>query len=301
MIICPACGSTVKADLCVGCPACGARSVGPPLAKAEHALPSFGRAAIAFASGVAMAGVFAAFLIASLIENKAGWFEFWKVVAAGEVAAWRVKLAAMPIAIGVIWTAARFVRSIRLNPSRFNGLQLARVGLVSAITVIVVIATLIAVTVPERLRQRQYAAEAAIKARGYTLHLAMLEYRDLHGTYPTDPDKLVDALHTLPDPDGAIAEALRFIDSNRYEATTQLAAAPKQKPLVARGTALRDASTNAANPEPLAVSFTRYKLPLPAERHWFDSFMGPGDDYVLQNGVIQRASEVASTSSTTAR
>ena len=48
MIICPSCGSGVRADLCLGCPSCGARAVGPPLARAEHELPSFGRAALAF-------------------------------------------------------------------------------------------------------------------------------------------------------------------------------------------------------------------------------------------------------------
>jgi len=56
LIICPACGSCVQADLCLGCPSCGARAVGPPLARAEHGLPSFGRAGIAFAGGLVMVG-----------------------------------------------------------------------------------------------------------------------------------------------------------------------------------------------------------------------------------------------------
>jgi hypothetical protein len=65
----------------------------------------------------------------------------------------------------------------------------------------------------------------------YTLHLALLEYRDLHGTYPTDPDKWMDALRTLPDPNGSIAEALRFVDPNGYQATAQVASAStKSKP-----------------------------------------------------------------------
>jgi len=292
LIICPACGSTVKADLCVGCPACGARAVGPPLAKAEHQLPSFGRAAIAFTSGVAVAGAFTGFLIAALAQNKSGWFEVWKIVSAGEVAAWRVKWAALPIAIAAVWTSARLARSIKINPSRFNGLRQARIGLSAAVTATLVIVTLIGVTVPERLRQRRDALEAAVSARGYALSLAMLEYRELHGTYPTD----LDGLRTLPDPDGSIADALRFVDPNGYEASAQIAAAPKQKPLIPRGTALRDGKA-ATSADPAPLSFNAYSLKLPGEHRLF----GPDDDYVLKDGVIQKASDVASTSSTNSR
>ena len=61
MINCPSCGSNFEGDLRLGCPSCGARSVGPPLAKAEHELPSYGRAVIVSAGGVAMSGVFLGF------------------------------------------------------------------------------------------------------------------------------------------------------------------------------------------------------------------------------------------------
>ena len=296
MIICPSCGSTVRADLCQGCPACGARAVGPPLAKAEHELPSFGRAAITFTAGAAIVAGFAAFLIASLVENKSGWFQLWKVIGAGEVAAWRLKFVALPLAILTLFAGARIVRSIKLNPSRFTGLRLARIGFASVVAVIVVMATLIGVTVPERLRQRQYALEAATKARGYTLHRAFLEYRELHGTYPTDPDKFVEALRTLPDSDGTIADALRFVDPNGYEASAQLAAAPKKKSLIPRGTALRDVNT-VTSPEPAGLSFTTYSLRLPSEHR----LLGSDEDFILQDGVIKKASEVAATSSTILR
>lgn len=295
MIICPSCGSTVKADLCVGCPACGARAVGPPLAKAEHQLPSFGRASIVFAAGFGVLCVFLAMLIAVLVENKS-WPRFWTLVSAGEVAAWRVKWPAIPILIALLIVSAKVTRSVKENPARFIGLKAARFGLLSAVAAAVLIATLVGITIPVRLERRQWGIEAASYARGYTLNRALLAYRDLHGTYPTDPDKFAEALQTLPDSDGSIADALRFVDPNGYEASAQLAAAPKQKPLILRGAALRDGNAT-TSADPARVSFNTYRLRLPSEHRLF----GSDDDYILQDGVIKKASEVASTSSTTSR
>jgi hypothetical protein len=295
LIICPSCGSTVKADLCVGCPACGARAVGPPLAKAEHELPSFGRASIVFAAGFAVLCTFLGLLISVLVENKS-WPRFWNVVAAGEVAAWRVKWPAIPILIVLLIVGARVTRSIKQNPSRYIGLKAARLGLLSAVTAVVLIATLISLTIPVRLERRQWGIEAATYARGYTLNRALLAYRELHGTYPTDPDKFFEALRTLPDADGSIADALRFVNSNGYEPSAQLASNPKKKPLIPRGTALRDGNA-ATTAESAPLSFNTYSLRLPSEHR----LLGSDDDYILKDGVIQKASEVASASSTTSR
>ena len=286
MIICPACGSTVKADLCLGCPACGARAVGPPLAKAEHELPSFGRATAVFATGSAVLCAFLGLLIAGLIENKS-WPRFWNVVSAGEVAAWRVKWPAIPLLIALLIVGAKVTRSIKENPSRYIGLKAARVGFLSAAIAAVLIATLIGITVPVRLERRQWGIEAATYARGYTLNRALLAYRDLHGTYPTDPDRFVEALRTLPDPDGSIAEALRFVDANGYQPSTVVAAAAtKDKALVPRGAALRNASMN-SNPEPPTVSFTNYELRLPGS----DKIMNTDDDLIVRDGLVMTVPE----------
>src|SRR2546425_6331231 len=99
--VCPSCGAEFEGDLCLGCPSCGARAVGPPLARPEHELPSYGRASIAFASGVLMSIAFLGSTVAALIENKAlslrFWtIRFWAVVAAAETAAWRLKWIAFP-------------------------------------------------------------------------------------------------------------------------------------------------------------------------------------------------------------
>ena len=295
MIICPACGSNVEGDLRLSCTSCGARAVGPPLAKAEHELPSFGRASVVFATGFGVLGTFLGLLIAVLVENKS-WSRFGTLVSAGEVAAWRVRWPAIPILIAVLIVSAKITRSIKQNPSRYIGLTAARFGLLSAVTSAVLIATLIGITIPVRLERRQWGIEAATYAHGYTLNRALLAYRELHGTYPTDPDKFAEDLRTLPDPDGSIAEALRFVDPSGYEASAQVAAAPKKKPLIQRGTALRDGNS-ATSAEPAPVSFNTYSLRLPSEHRLF----GSDDDYIVQDGVVKKASEVASPSSTTSR
>ena len=283
MIICPACGSDVTGDLCLGCPSCGARAIGPPLARAEHELPSFGRAALAFIIGISMFTTFVGLLIAALIENKSWPLGFWKIVTAGEIAAWRVKWEVLVISVVALLLAARIVRSISQNRSRFIGLLPAQIGLAGVLTVIFMVAALIGITVPDRLRQRQYSIEAARSARLHTAHRALLEYRDLHGTFPAD----IEALRKgVPDPDGSIAEALRFIDPKGYDPTTTLASANlKSKPINTRVVALRDARTPTA-PEPARITFTTYTLTLRSENSWFSS----DEELIMQDGLITRRS-----------
>ena len=298
MINCPACGSNFEGDLCLGCPSCGGRAVGPPLARAEHELPSYGRAVIVSAGGVAMFGVFLASVIGALIEFKGFPPSFGSIINAGEVAAWRLKWVTLPVAMIVLWGGARIIRSIKANPAGFIGLRAARVGFAASALVTVMIATLIGITIPVRLERRQWAIDAATYARGYTLARAQLEYRDLNGTLPSQ-DELVKELSTLPDPDGSIAEALRNLDVSGYEArsTVIAAASTKSKSLVPRGSAIRYAATAADPATDRGVSFTSYKWRLPGE----DKILNTDDDVILQDGLITKVSEPSSSSSTKTR
>lgn len=293
MIICPSCGSKVDCDLCLGCPSCGARAVGPPLAKAEHELASYGRAVIALAGGVVMSAGLLVATVAALVENNGVWLGLANILTAGEVAAWRLKWVALPIAIAILWSGARLTGSIKRDPARFMGLRAARAGFVAAMVATAMIASLIGITVPERLRRRQWAIEAGDNARCYTRARALLEYRDLNGTLPSQ-DELVKELSTLPDPDGSIAEALRNLDVSGYEASTVLAAAStKSKSLVPRGSAIRNATTSANPATDRGVSFTSYKWRLPGE----DNILNTDDDVILQDGLIRRVSELPPSSS----
>lgn len=293
MIICPSCGSKVDVDLCLGCATCGARAIGPPLAKAEHQLPSYGRAVIASANGAVMSAGFLGLVTMTLVQFKGFPFHFSSVLSAGEVAAWRLKWVALPIAIAVLWSGAKIIQSIKKHPDRFIGLRAARAGFAAAVVATLLVATLIGITVPERLRRHQWAVEAGIHARGYTLARALMEYRDLNGTLPSQ-ENLVKDLGALPDPNGAIAEALRNVDPTGYQASTLLAAAStKNKTLVPRGVAIRYASPGADPATDRGVSFTSYELRLSAGE---DKIPNTDDDLVMADGIIMTVSELRSSS-----
>ena len=291
MINCPACGSNFEGELCLGCPSCGARSVGPPLARAEHELRSYGRAVAVTATGVAMVGIFLASVIAVLMEYGVFPTGFWTVVGAGETAAWRLKWVMLPLSLIVLWSGAWIIRSIKASPSKFMGLRAARLGFAASAMVTLMIATLIGITIPERLRQRQMGIDAGIYAQGYTLTRAMIEFREMRGTYPQT--NLME-LKEVPDPDGSIAEALRYVDPNGYNPSTVLAAAStKSKPLASRGSAIRKAGFS---PDPATdhggVSFTSYDLRLPGP----DKVLNTDDDFIMHDGVITKVSDLPASS-----
>jgi len=289
LILCPSCGSGVKGDLCLGCPSCGARAIGPPLAKAEHELPSFGRGAAVFVVGVAMFVTFMGLLIASLVENKSA-PGFWAVVTAGEIVAWRVKWEVLFASIIALWSGVRIIRSISQKPSRFIGLLPARIGFNCALAVTVLVAALIGITVPERLRQRQMAHNAGQYSQAYTYSRALLTYRELHGFIPSQDD-LVSELKTLPDPDGSIAAALQNLDLSGYQPGSFVASGPtKSKPMPLRGEVIRKAAMTVPVADHGGISFTNYELRLPGE----DKILNNDDDLMVCDGLVMTLTEYQS-------
>jgi type II secretory pathway pseudopilin PulG len=232
--------------------------------------------------------VFLTSVIMALIEFKGFPPSFLSIVKAGEVASWRLKWVALPVVIIVLWGGARIIRSIKTNPTMFIGLRAARLGFVASVLVMLMIGTLIGVTVPERLRQRQAALTASLYSRAYTFDRAVLTYRELHGFIPA-PDDLVNELKTLPDPDGSIAEALNNLDVNGYQPSTIVASASsKGKPLAMRGNAIRKASTNSVTAtDHGGVSFTNYELRLPGE----DKVLNTDDDLIVRDGLVMTIPE----------
>ena len=133
MIICPCCGFKFEGDLRAGCDACGARAVGPPLAKPQHELPSFGRAFLVGVTGVTMLLVLLGFTISALMQNGPISTSFWSLVGAGETAAWRLKWVALPVSVVALWAGFRICRSIKGAPLRFAGMKMARAGLMTPV------------------------------------------------------------------------------------------------------------------------------------------------------------------------
>lgn len=286
MIICPACGSSVQGQLSNGCQRCGARSVGPPLAKPEHQLISYSAAGLTGFIGGVMALGFTVSTVVAWITKMGALPRFWNIVSAGETAAWELKWVAVPVAIAGVWVGSKSLTAIKTSPKRFGGLRLARTGYAAAIVTTLLVVALIGITVPERLRHHQWALEAAENRPAYTLARAILEYREIHGTIPKDD--LISQLRTLPDPDGSIAEALRVIDVNSYQPTSVLAAAAPKTKTLARGGAIRNASLN-TTPDPPAVSFTNYELRLPGA----DKKLNTDDDLIVSDGLVMTATEFA--------
>lgn len=288
MIICPCCGFKFEGDLMVGCASCGAKAVGPPLARPQHELPSFGRAFLVGVTGMLMLAVLVGFTVSALLQHSPVSTSFWSLVAAAETAAWRLKWAALPVSIIVLWAGMRIRRSIKIAPLRFAGSRLAHVGLMTAAMVTLAIATLIGVTVPERWRHHRWSVDAGFESKLRTFQRAQLEYQARYGTLSGD----FNDLKRLPDPDGSIAAALEEIDPLGYKPTTEVAV--KAKPGgVRRSTVFRNVSDVTDDSPSQAVTFTTYELRLPGE----DKILGNEDDWIMRDGVINKVSETGEPSS----
>lgn len=277
MTICPCCGRRFEGDLREGC-VCGARSVGEPLPRPERELPGYGRSLLLTLAGIAM---IVGFLIQTIIAMaKIGFsLSFWSWIAAAETAAWRLKWVVIPITFLVLWGGRKAYRSMLRTPLRFVGLKMARRGLMASATVCLLIATLIGVTVPARLRQRRMATEATYLAKGYTLIRAFAEYKAKHGTVAVEPRDL----YELAANDPAIAEALNDLDPAGYQPRSDIAVAPPEKGRRLGSASIRNASVRSAPDEPApGLAFTAYDLRLPGP----DKILRTEDDILIRDGVL---------------
>ena len=288
MTICPCCGFKFVGALSNGCRQCGARSVGEPLPRPAHELPSYGRSLVLAVAGSLTVLLFLAQTIIALFSKQMDPFGALSWLAAGQTAAWRLKWVSIPLLIVTAWLGRKLYRSIKQNPDKFCGLKHARRGLFAQSFVIFLIALLIGVTVPERLRQREMAKEARFKAYWYTFEHATLEYQVRYHTYPAET---ADLLRRIPDPDGSLAEALRHIDPNGYRPSADFAANGTGKSQSLKGAAIRKASVSSATDDMPSggLAFTTYELQLPGE----DKILGTEDDWIGQNGVLKRVTEVS--------
>ena len=283
MIICPCCGFKFEGNLRHGCKSCGARSVGDPLPKPERELPAYGRPLLLVATGILMSLGFLAETIIALAERSPLSFGLWSWVAAGETAAWRLKWIAVPVMFVVLWSGRRIYQSMMLTPERFVGLAIARRGLLVSALVSLTFVTLIGVTVPARLRQRQMSIDAAQLARAHTFDRAVLEYQALYKTNPSEQNDL----RSLPDPDGSIAAALENLDPSWYHPSSTVAELPTKPRRVRSGAALITVSASTTDEAPGALSFTSYELRLPGA----DKIYGTDDDLIVRDGVTMTVNE----------
>jgi hypothetical protein len=300
--ICPCCGAKTGGDLlATACVACGARRVGPPLARPEKELPSYLSALAVGASSLLLLVVFLLNTLLSWLEQKpAPAFDFWNVVAAGETAAWRLKWLAVPLSLAIVWAGGRVSARIMREPSRYTGLRLAELGFKLSVVLAVGLTVLIGLTIPERLRQRARGIEAAKNVEGYEAIKVLYEYRARFNSFPASAEDL----RKLPDPDGSVARLMASMRSEAYEPQSAIAALP---PATEKTSARRGAAVNVPiRPVALrtavggdvpgeALSFTNYKLRLPGK----DSTLGTQDDLMIRDGVIIPAPPLPQTTSRT--
>ena len=303
MNICPCCGSKTNGDLLAeACRACGARAVGPPLARPEKELPSYLSALGVGASSALLLVAFLANTVVSLFAQKpAPAFDFWNIVAAGETAAWRLKWLALPLSLAVIWAGVRVSNRIAREPQRFTGLRLASAGFKLSVMLAFGLTVLIGLTIPERLRQRERGIEAAKNVEGYEAIKVLYEYRARFNSFPATAEDL----QKLPDPDGSVARLISTMRSEAYEPQSAIAALPPpsttktRAPRAAVNVPLRPVALRTdigADVAGEALSFTNYKLRLPGK----DKTLGTEDDLMIRDGVIIPAPPLPQTASSRA-
>jgi type II secretory pathway pseudopilin PulG len=284
LTICPCCGFKFHGALSSGCKQCGARAVGEPLPRPAHELPSYGRSLVLAVSGSLVALVFVVQTVIAFFQSASDSFGFWTWVAAGETAAWRLKWISIPVLIAILVFGRKLYQSVRLQPGKFCGLKYARRGLLASSIVVLLIALLIGVTVPARLRHLQLAKEAAIRAQIYTFEHALLEYRLKYRSLPPDFQTL---LERIPDPDGT----LRNLNPKGYLPWADFAAVSTEKSSTLRGSVIRKASLSSATDDttPGGLAFTNYVMRFPGE----DKILGNDDDWIGRDGVVMKLSDAA--------
>lgn len=284
MTICPCCGAQLSGEqTLVACSACGARAVGPPLARPEQELPGYGLAVACGVWGALLLVIFLISTVAALIEQQTFSLAFWHVIAAGETAAWRLKFFALPLALLALWPSRRVLKLLRREPARFAGLRLARTGFGMSAFVAFAMLLLIGITVPARLHQRALAAAAKEEAIADETASVLLRYQIRFGTYPMGAD---DLRAKLSDPDGSVARVAELIKASAYEPVSDIASLPASvtKARARRNAVmhLRNAALHTDDAPDEGLSFTSYTLVLPGP----DQKLGTPDDITLRDGRI---------------
>jgi hypothetical protein len=284
LTICPCCGEKFEGELSDGCASCGARAVGPPLARPERELPSYGHALAVCAAGFVLLSAFVGAAVAAVLRRETLSLDASSLLRAAETAAWELKWTALPASLLLSLACRKLYARMRREPARFVGHGHALAGLSLTVAVAVALTTFVAVTVPERLRVRGLARRAADNALLYETDIALGRYRRQFGTYPAT----ISDLRRLEDPDGSVARLLAVLAAGEYRPETDIAslttgrAAARSK---RRGAALRSRASNADDLPGESIVLTNYELALPGG----DRLLGTDDDLHIRDGLILEA------------
>jgi hypothetical protein len=244
--------------------------------------------------------VFVAVMLAALFAAKSSSISFPDIIVAGEVAAWQLKWLLFPAAALVVWMCMRARRKIVRQPARYIGLSAARVGFATATIAAAAVALLIGITIPERLRQRELALQAANDVLRHASNRVLLGYMSRHGSLPTNVDELIKDLRNTPDPDGTLAKVIAEMQAGVYSPEASLASMPEaaKKKGARRISSVRmrpvsDRATAADDTPGQGISFTNYELVLPGR----DKILGTPDDLRIRDGIMIESSISSPTTS----
>jgi hypothetical protein len=243
-----------------------------------------------------MLAAFAAATLGALLGFEEFSADAKTLLRAAETAAWRLKWTALPAGFVLTGLCAWLRARMRREPERFVGHRHARAGLALTFVVALLLAALVGVTVPERLRMRELARRAADNAVLYETDLALARYRKRFGTYPA----ALSDLRRLEDPDGSVARLLAVVAPGDYRPEADLASLSAGR-VRARGrrrvSALPARAAGTDDIPDAGLSLTSYGLTLPGR----DKILGTDDDLHIRDGRITDAPRPAASTSTTPR
>jgi len=243
-------------------------------------LPAYGHALAVCAAGLVLLAATLGATVGSLFQFEELALDAKTLLRAAETAAWRLKWTALPGGVVLMVLCEWLYARMRRAPARFVGHTHARAGLATVATVTVVLAVLIGVTVPERLRMRELGRRSAENALLYETDLALARYRKRFGTYPA---ALTD-LRRLEDPDGSVARLLAVIAPGEYKPETDLASLSAGRASKSRRGRRVSAlpARAAADTTDAGIALTNYGLTLPGR----DRLLGTADDLHIRDGRI---------------
>lgn len=208
-MICPCCGE-VRGIAAMECLACGARQIGEPMVQPDILLPKLG---ISFAALACAILVVLTFLFVWILSNDMKVGRVLLVWAIGDgtklthellqndpkLPYYRIfaydayKQASMlafglvPLSLIGIWLGRKAMQRAKIAPAQFGGFSVARFSSVMSVALLVVFATVLALSVPEMLERGRAKKAAATRAMMYGLHFeALQKFHSEYGSYPED-------------------------------------------------------------------------------------------------------------------
>src|SRR5215475_3429065 len=206
-MICPCCGKSREINS-FECASCGAKQVGPPLARPEVLMPKLGPSFAALACGIVVIIAFLAtwiliddmkvgrvLLVWALgdgyeltkklleVDSKLPYYRIFNFDAYNRAAT--LSIGAIPLSLAGIWLARRALRLIKSDSASFGGVRIARASYGLSIALLIAFGAAGASSIPRVIARGRARRAAATRALMYELHAQGLQkYYKEYGAYP---------------------------------------------------------------------------------------------------------------------